>query len=173
MLPLPYRSPIDPHSPHLPVLFEQHSVGHVSRLEATEPVVHAQDASRDGGGGLDCRDGGQAHVLYGAASGVVTAGSQWWTQDVAEVEGIAETGDGFGSSLAAGDFGKSGQDDLVVGVRLEDVNGAIDAGLINVLYGQTPGITVAGDQLWTQDTSGVQNNAERDDQLSFGGLSAA
>jgi hypothetical protein len=58
-------------------------------------------------------------------------------------------------------------------VRFEDVNGAVDAGMINVLYGQTAGITVTGDQLWTQDTSGVQNNAEPDDQFSFGGLSAA
>ena len=118
-------------------------------------------------------DGGGVHVLYGAITGLATAGSQWWTQDVEKVEDVTEDGDGFGSSLAVGDFGKSAQDDLVVGVRFEDVGTATDAGGMNALYGQTAGITVNGDQFWTQDTSGVQNNAEGDDQLSFGGLSAA
>jgi hypothetical protein len=70
-----------------------------------------------------------------------------------------EDGDGFGSAPAAGDFGKSGQDDLVVGVRAEDVGSAIAAGGINALYRQAAGITVNGDQFWTQDTSGVRNNA--------------
>ena len=66
MLLLPHGPPIDPHPAHLPLLVEQHGVAHVSRLKATEPVINSQDLSRDGRGGLDCREWGEAHLLYGA-----------------------------------------------------------------------------------------------------------
>ena len=48
-------------------------VGHVSRLQAAEPVVHSQDLSRDDRGRFDRRERAQTHVLYGARA---TAASQ-------------------------------------------------------------------------------------------------
>ena len=63
---LPHRPPIDPDAPYLPVPVEKDSVGHVSRLEAPELVVHSQNLSRDDRGGFDRREWSQAHVLYSA-----------------------------------------------------------------------------------------------------------
>ena len=45
-LALPSRPPIDPDAPYLPVPVEKDSVGHVSRLQAAEPVVHSQNLGR-------------------------------------------------------------------------------------------------------------------------------
>jgi hypothetical protein len=56
----------------------------------------------------------------------------------------------FGNSLAAGNFGKSGQADLAIGAPFETVSGQSGAGTAHVLYGSTTGLTVTGNQLWSQ-----------------------
>src|SRR3954447_19049579 len=61
-------------------------------------------------------DAGVVHVLYGTAAGLASTGSQYWTQNASGIADTAEPGDGFGGSLAIGDFGGSGQGDLAVGV---------------------------------------------------------
>jgi hypothetical protein len=45
--------------------------------------------------------GGAVNVLSGSAAGLTGSGSQFVTQDTPGVEGIAETSDGFGFTLAA------------------------------------------------------------------------
>ena len=47
----------------------------------------------------DVSDAGTASVLFGSASGIVTAGNELWHQDIAGVLGSAETGDLFGGPL--------------------------------------------------------------------------
>lgn len=110
---------------------------------------------------------GAVHVLYGAASGLTAADDQVWTQDSAGTLGHAEAEDRYGSSLAAGDVGKGGQADLVVGVPKEDVprdGGTVrNAGGVHVLYGSSNGLTAIGDQFWTEESAGIRGVAQRDD----------
>ncbi len=50
-----------------------------------------------------------------------------------------------------GDFNGDGYVDRAVGVPLEDVGAASDAGVINVLYGSASGLAAAGNQVFSQD----------------------
>ena len=103
--------------------------------------------------------GGAVNILYGSASGLTAAGSQLWSQATSGIKGDAEAGDGFGSSLAVGDFDGNGRDDLAVGVPGENRN----RGAAAVIYGKASGLTAAGDQLWRQGSAGIQGDAERGD----------
>jgi hypothetical protein len=103
---------------------------------------------------------GAVHVLYGSGGGLTGTGGQVFTQDSPGVPDTAEPGDTFGIGLAAGDFDNDGFADLAVGVELEDVGGAVDAGAVNVLYGSAGGLTASGGQLFTQDSPGVAGGAE-------------
>jgi len=111
-------------------------------------------------------DEGAAHVFYGGPAKLNLAGDAFFHQNVSLVEDVLESGDNFGSSLAAGNFGQSAQADLAIGVPLEDVGVAIDAGAVNVLFGSANGLTNLNDQFWHQDSEGIKNVAEEAD--SFG-----
>ena len=89
---------------------------------------------------------GAFNVLFGTAAGLSGTGSQLWHQDSPSVEGVAEPGDVFGSSLAAGDFDGDSFGDIVAGVPGEAVNGVTSAGAANVLYGTAAGPSGVGDQ---------------------------
>ncbi len=108
---------------------------------------------------------GAVNVLYGGPSGLGRTGNQFWAQDVPGVLDQGETDDYFGWSLGAGDFNADGIDDLAIGTMLEDVNGAVDAGGVNVLYGSFRGLSTAGNQFWTQDSPGVLDTSEIGDRL--------
>ncbi|MBI4518603.1 MAG: FG-GAP repeat protein [Deltaproteobacteria bacterium] len=120
-------------------------------------------------------DAGFVNVLYGSAAGLQTAApaDQGWSQDSSvgggAVEGTVERGDRFGSALAAGDFDNNGADDLAVGVPNEEVNGDLEAGFVNVLYGRTGAVglqtTTPVDQGWSQDSLGVDDSAEEGDHF--------
>jgi len=106
---------------------------------------------------------GWVSIIYGSAAGLVAAGNQFWNQDVTDIEGAAEAGDVFGSSLAAGDLDHDGYDDLAIGVPGEDVSALGNAGAVNVIYGAASGLDAAGDQLWHQDSAGIVGEAEASD----------
>jgi hypothetical protein len=106
---------------------------------------------------------GAVNVLYGSAGGVTGAGSQLLRQGAGGVAGTAESGDEFGSSLAAGDFNNDGFADLAVGVPLEAIGSVGGAGAVDVLYGSAGGVTGAGSQLFRQGAGGVAGTAETDD----------
>ena len=108
---------------------------------------------------------GAVNVLYGSSSGLTAAGDQLWHQNTAGIGGTAETGNQFGSSVSSGDFDNDGFDDLAIGVPLEDIGSLAGAGAVNVIYGSASGLTAAGDQVWHQNTSGVNGTAEADDQF--------
>jgi len=109
---------------------------------------------------------GAVQVFHGGVAGLDLAGDSLFTQDSSLVEDVAETGDNFGSSLAAANFGQSSHADLAIGVPLEDVGVAEDAGAVNVLFGSAGGLTNFNDQLWHQDRDGIKDVAEEAD--SFG-----
>ena len=64
-----------------------------------------------------------------------------------------------------GDFNGDGFTDRAVGVPLEDVGSATDAGAVNVLYGSGAGLTDAGNQLWTQNAIGGGEPSEGGDRF--------
>jgi hypothetical protein len=114
---------------------------------------------------------GTVDVIYGASGGF-GFNIQKWTQDSPEIEDNVEAGDRYGGALVAGDFNVDGAADLAIGVTGEDIGTVMEAGAVNVLYGSLffglwP--TAIGpdhgspDQFWTQDSSGVEDDAENRD----------
>ena len=57
-----------------------------------------------------------------------------------------ETGDGFGTTVAAGDFNGDGRDDAVIAAPFEDIGSGTDGGTIHVLSGTGAGLRTAGQQ---------------------------
>jgi FG-GAP repeat protein len=112
-------------------------------------------------------DAGAVNLLFGSAAGLTGAGSQLLTQDSPGVPGTAEPFDQLGFSVALGDANHDGFADLAAGVMVEDVGTVLDAGAVQVLYGSVAGLTSAGAQLWTEDSPGVPDQAEIDDNLGF------
>ena len=121
-------------------------------------------------------DAGAVNVVY-VSGGVLNAtGNQLWHQDAPGVNGVAEADDAFGFSLEGGNFNTDfvvtvDIDDLAIGVPGEDIGPLVDAGAVNVIYGSsTDRLDVAAgnpDQLWHQDTSGVNGVAEAFDLFGF------
>ncbi|MET9869274.1 FG-GAP repeat protein, partial [Streptomyces sp. NPDC006386] len=88
-----------------------------------------------------CWCAGAVVVLYGSASGVSAARRAVITQNSAGVPGTAESGDLFGTALAAGDLDRDGYSDLVVGASNESIGDRDGVGSGTVLWGGKSGLT--------------------------------
>ena len=108
---------------------------------------------------------GAVNVIYGSGAGLTAAGNQMWHQNRPGIGGTSEADDRLGSSLAAGDFDADGFDDLAIGVPNEDIGTRAGAGAVNVLYGSASGLTASGDQVWHQNTGGINGGSEAGDQF--------
>jgi hypothetical protein len=84
--------------------------------------------------------------------------SQGWSQDSPGVNGVAEGGDHFGSALGA----RGGY--VVVGVPGENIDGAVDAGMVQVLERSSSGSFVPRAGI-SQNRGDVPGAAERADQF--------
>lgn len=116
-------------------------------------------------GALGRDDGGGAvEVYYGSSSGLSTT-SQTWDQDSPSVPGVQEPGDRFGGSVILGDFNGDGYEDLAIGVAKEDIGSTIEAGAVNVLYGDSGGLTAQGSQVWHQNSSQIHGASEAGDRF--------
>ena len=79
---------------------------------------------------------GIINFLYGSDDGLV-GDYAYLGQESVCLDCEAESGDMFGYALAASDFDNDGNDDLAIGVPLENLGDTIDAGLVHILYGGT------------------------------------
>lgn len=104
---------------------------------------------------------GFVHVFLGQSVGF---GSQ--RQNLSQ-GAEARTGDMFGWALAAGDFNGDGFDELAVGVPGEDVDTAVNAGMVQVFHGSASGLSASRFQVWHQNTSGIANVAEDGDRFGI------
>lgn len=104
----------------------------------------------------------ETYVIYGSRRGLTVAGYQsfpWGGDPVS-----------FGlrvSHFAAADFNGDGVADLAIGTAGETSN----AGAVNVVYGSRSGLTYNGSQRWSQDSRGIEGQAEAGDY--FGAALAA
>ena len=97
---------------------------------------------------------GAVYVLYGSDDGLTGDRAYSTAQDRSAIPGVAEDGDTFGWSLAAGDVGRfgddgpepfaDGYDELVIGTPGEDVGDVPDVGAALVLYGAADGLSDDG-----------------------------
>ncbi len=110
-------------------------------------------------------DAGAVHIIYGSASGLTAPGNQFWSQDSTDVLDLAEPGDLFGAALAGGDFNNDGRADLAIGVPGEDVGAVGAAGLVQILFGSSVGLSASGNQIFHQDSPRVREIGEHDDHF--------
>ena len=75
----------------------------------------------------DARFAGAVSIIHGSAVGLTDAASHFWHQNKAGISDLAESGDCFGCSLAAGDFNGDRYDDLAIGVPDEDLGYSSEA----------------------------------------------
>ena len=119
-------------------------------------------------------DGGMVMVGYGAKPGLRTgadANVQVFYEPVVGAQHTPQMT--FGRTLAAADFGRTGQADLALSLPVADGLGAPRAGAVGVIYGSPSGLTVTGlaTQLFGQDSFGVPDEGEQDEE--FGRFLAA
>ncbi|HET9518787.1 MAG TPA: FG-GAP and VCBS repeat-containing protein, partial [Actinoplanes sp.] len=106
----------------------------------------------------------------GRGTGLATKGLKVFSQDSAGIADSTESDDYFGDTVAVGDVTGDGLGDVLVGVPGEDVGKAVDAGMVVLLRGTRSGLTGAGSQSLTQNSSTVPDAAENGDEF---GLSTA
>ena len=148
-------------------------------LAATAPPTSGQGIQADfnGDGFVDLAVGvpfedffavndGAVNVIYGSAGGLTAANNDVWSQNSPGVLGVAEAGDLFGYSLAAADYNGDGFTDLAIGVPDED-QAATNDGAVNILYGSANGLTATGNQVWSQDSTGIADIAEAGDRFGY------
>ena len=114
-------------------------------------------------------DAGAFHLIYGSATGLSTVNNKFY-QGSGGVNDSPEAGDLFGASVASGNYNGDISSatgnacfDLAVGAPAEDVASVIDAGYIYLIGGSRLGLTASGDQGFSQNSSGVAEDAETGD----------
>ena len=85
-------------------------------------------------------------------------------QNTKGIAGVREAGDMFGDALSVNDFNNDGRADLAIGVPGEDLESIRDAGIVQVLYGNTSALLAPKS---TQILSQRQGQAEYRDKFGF------
>ena len=124
-----------------------HNNHHIGARDSSVPVARGPVVGR----------AGAVSVIYGSSTGLTSANAQLWTQNSIGIAGEPETDDQFGFALAAGDFGKSPQADLAIGVPYENIGTNSDSGAVHVLYGSPDGLSAVGSQFLYQGSQGIWN----------------
>jgi hypothetical protein len=117
-------------------------------------------------GGFPVGDVGAIHMIYGFPQGLSAQDNEIWHQSMPSSQDQAEAGDLFGSALATGDFNGDGYYDLAIGVPFENLPEETSAGAVHIIYSSDDGVlTSIGNQFITQDTAGVEGDADFSDQF--------
>lgn len=93
-------------------------------------------------------DGGGVNIVYGSSLGLTTTGTQFLSQDTRGIPSQPVLFEDFGLTLAAADFGASGQADLAVGVPFEDAPDLDNVGAVNIIYGSATGLSTTDSQFF-------------------------
>ncbi|MCF3963569.1 S1 family peptidase [Streptomyces fuscigenes] len=99
--------------------------------DGTEDVAVADPKATVGG----VTGAGLVRIVYGGGKGTDEI-----NQDLDWVPGAGEKDDWFGEAIATVDYNEDGCTDLVVGTPSEDLGGAADAGMVDILYGAPAGL---------------------------------
>ena len=106
---------------------------------------------------------GAVNVIYGRLGGLNALNNQFWTAGVNNILGHSNAGAQFGFALATGDFNDDSRSDLVIGAPGENIDAVGSAALVNnagavhVLLGSSARLTATGNQLWTENSTGMTN----------------
>jgi len=85
---------------------------------------------------------GMVNIIYGSSTGLsIDISPQSWNQGPFGETGNIEANDHFGASLTAGDFNGDGFTDLAIGVPDENIGGSEGAGMVNIIYGSSTGLS--------------------------------
>ncbi len=112
---------------------------------------------------------GLAHIIYGSSAGLsatAVRADQRFTQNTPNVGDRVERGDRFATVITAGDFDGDGYEDVAIGTPGEGVAGKDDAGVINVIYGSSSGLSATAtrpDQRFTLKSANIAGVANPDD----------
>src|SRR5690606_34861220 len=98
---------------------------------------------------------GAVSVIRGSRNGLSRSKDQFWTQNSAGINGVANILESFGQTLAVGDFNGDGRFDLAIGTTADRVGTVDFAGAVNILYGSGKGLRSKNDQLFHEDVAGV------------------
>ena len=136
-------------------------------------ALAAGDLDRDGeadlaigipGGTIDGHVGAGAVTVLNEAGGRLRAtADQLWSQGARGIKGAPEDSDGFGWSVAMGDFNQDGDMDLAVGTPFESIGAVPEAGAVSVLY--SAGRLRGADEAFHQDKRGIKGGAEEGDRF--------
>lgn len=93
--------------------------------------------------GIPVNNAGAVYLLWGSASGLTHQNHLKIARGGLGIPGLPDSGDGFGFSLARGDWNGDGHDDLAIGVDLLSVGGVPGAGGVTLLYGSESGLNAS------------------------------
>ncbi len=111
-------------------------------------------------------DQGAVNVIYGTADGLRAAGNQRWSQASARILDAAERDDHLAEAIGTGDFDGDGDADLALGIAWETIDG-VRSGAVAIIGGTPDGLRANGNQLWTQDSLGMEDAAESGDGFGW------
>jgi len=119
---------------------------------------------------LGVDDAGAVSVIYGSSWGLSSTTpvfNEMYQQGFGNADG-PETGDFFGWSLSSGDYNGDGKDDLAIGIPYEGIGVESESeGAVNVIYGSSNGLSLAGNQLWEQGQNGLDDIPESFDHFGY------
>lgn len=165
-------------SPGVPGALESHdnfgaslSTGHFNGDRYADLAVGSPNESL-----ASVRNAGSVTILYGSSTGLRASNSVIFSQGGTPLDRIGPD-NRFGRELAAGDTDADGYDDLAIGAPgapndLKESFAGAKHGKVRILFGSAQGLTTQRAQAWSQDSAGVAEAPEPNDQfgaaLSFG-----
>jgi hypothetical protein len=104
---------------------------------------------------------GAVEIIFGSQNGLVATHNEFFTQKSIFSSTTLVAGSEFGYALTTGDFNGDGYADLAIGTPFMTVDGNQKAGGVYVLFGTASGLETPDAQLITQNTAGIQGDANK------------